>query len=54
MPWIDYCYDRGIKLFIKQLGTRWALDTKTVPVDAKGGNPTVWPEGLNVREHMPI
>jgi protein gp37 len=52
---VSQARDLGITPFVKQLGTVWARNTRTLrPVDAgrdpKGSDWTMWPENLQVRE----
>lgn len=47
---IKQCKVAGVPVFVKQLGTCWAKDSRTYHVHSKGGDPSVWSEGLRVRE----
>jgi protein gp37 len=41
----------GVPVFVKQLGSVWARESKHWPHgDSKGGDPEEWPEDLRVRE----
>lgn len=45
---IGECEERGVPVFVKQLGTRWAAELKLD--DRKGGDMDEWPEALCVRQ----
>jgi protein gp37 len=44
---VQQCQDAGIPAFVKQLGSVWARENGG---DSKGGDPSVWPADLRVRE----
>jgi protein gp37 len=46
---VAQCRELGVTPFVKQLGSRWAREHHAL--DAKGENPSEWPEPLRVREY---
>ena len=46
---IGACESRGIDIFVKQLGTRWAKANWCK--DSKGGNMKEWPDYLQIRDY---
>ena len=48
---IDVCAQSGVAVFCKQLGTAWARESGTYAIDSKGGDMSVWPEELRIREY---
>jgi protein gp37 len=45
---VRQCKDIGVPVFVKQLGSSWARDTRCP--DTHGGDPNYWPVDLRVRE----
>lgn len=48
---IERCRAQGVPVFVKQLGTAWAAESGTYAVNKKGGDPSVWPKDLRIREY---
>jgi protein gp37 len=48
---VEQCRAAAVPVFVKQLGSVWARESKHWPHgDSKGGDPEEWPEDLRVRE----
>jgi protein gp37 len=48
---LEQCHDVGVACFIKQLGSRPALDSRPLTLrHPKGGDPSEWPEDIQVRQ----
>jgi len=43
-----------VPVFVKQMGTTWAIKAGLRKIDPKGGDMSFWPGYLQVRENMPI
>ena len=48
---IRQCRMQAVPVFVKQLGTAWAVNSETYVQHKKGGDPTLWPHDVRVREY---
>ena len=51
---ISQCRSNDIGLFVKQMGTHWAVQNNTYYMNKKGGDIALWSKEYRIRESMPV